>query len=483
MASIFLDETSSSFSLGPSTHSDGPPLSSNVFMGGTALPLAGGSVSLVFQGETGTSASFFGEIGSTSWTTDFTELDVMIDGKTASTNISSLGVTGSFYKTPTLSEGLHNVTIYTFSNVVYDYMVVTAGNHTLLAGERLILDDVDEAFVYDGTWTRNQTTLVGTTQTRQPYGSSMHQSTSEGASAVLSFTGTSIAVYGVSNSGPGPVTVSFTMDGQSLVKDFHALGAQDSNFVWYSNDLLPAGTHDLKIELTRSSGGAFTMDYAMYAPSFTSLAMKSSTGATNTTTTSSGSATPTSESGSPSSSRHATPVGAIVGGVVGALLVILCILAFLLYRRRRSHQRALLGSVDAFPPPVHHETGLPVMQQSFVRTKPALLGGRVSRNDSSNGEAGAPTPSSGNSRREVFVQRKTPISRQESSGDTHVGSSGEEEENPRVQELVVELQRELARTASPPSNFARIREKSVRGHIAERIVNAYNESFRGTLVQ
>ena len=49
MASIFLDETTSSFKLGSNTLAD-PSLQSNAFLGGTALPLEGGTVSLAFQG-------------------------------------------------------------------------------------------------------------------------------------------------------------------------------------------------------------------------------------------------------------------------------------------------------------------------------------------------------------------------------------------------------------------------------------------------
>ncbi|KAG6827808.1 hypothetical protein H0H92_010416 [Tricholoma furcatifolium] len=209
MASILVDQISTSL-LVDGEDSEG---SSSSFVGGTALIIPDESrnhPSLSFDFN-GTAAVFYGS---------FTPLNITIDGmpesvtnKVAPTDIIELS-----YATPMLSDGTHTINITFISNgCVLDYMVVTAAYDTLLTGQTLIVDDDDPLFSYEGTWAKNTTTLLDDTSDvfeRVLYGSGMHQSSSTGSVATLSFNGTSVSVYGVATPS-NTVQISYSMDGET----------------------------------------------------------------------------------------------------------------------------------------------------------------------------------------------------------------------------------------------------------------------------
>ena len=102
---------------------------------------------------------------------------------------------------------------------------------------------------------------------------------------------------------------------------------QQSNFLFYSFDSIPAGDHTLVVNITACVNQTFIFDYLTYTPSFSSLATMP-----NLTTQTS--------SASSSSSSKPVPIGGIVGGVLSGLALLFAIAAaILLLRRNRSRKQ------------------------------------------------------------------------------------------------------------------------------------------------
>lgn len=156
--------------------------------------------SLTTQHE-GTSLSAFGTIDAVN-PSDRIGIITIDGGKPFNTSIPQIasfddsGVT-QLFQTPTLADTTHTVTISNLSNVqTLDYVVVTAGNDTPLAGETLIVDDGDPAIMYDGTWTLRDTSIFSfprsSTQAQPPFtpfGNATHHTNIIGSSATFTFTG------------------------------------------------------------------------------------------------------------------------------------------------------------------------------------------------------------------------------------------------------------------------------------------------------
>ena len=142
------------------------------------------------------------------------------------------------------------------------------------------------------------------------------------------------------------MTATYTLDGTSIPQtysvtthspQFIAADGEAANFVFFSSDTLAAGNHILVINITQCINQTFILDYITYAPSFSTLASMP-----NLTTFSSGSSSAT--SGSPSSPSFSNgsqvetkkvPIGAIVGGALRGILILLLIGFLLGYLRRR----------------------------------------------------------------------------------------------------------------------------------------------------
>ncbi|KAG6810720.1 hypothetical protein H0H92_010602 [Tricholoma furcatifolium] len=284
MASIFVDQTSTAIRVYEGGFQNTE--TSTAFIGSTALQFSGPAiVSLSFNG---TAASLYGVLGlvytiPSQGSSDSIPANVTIDGgktsKTTATNSSTLGL---LYTTPTLSDGPHTVDI-SMSPVsgIIDYMVVTGGNDTQLLGQQLIIDDDDTSVSYEGTWTKNQSTLLNKDDlVRSPYGDGIHQTSSSGAAVTLTFNGTAIAVYGPSSPGPSSadLQINYTLDAvNSQIVDYTDSLLLNSNFQWYLNDTLAPGEHTLRMEVIKAVNANFTIDYALYSPSFNTLETPGST--------------------------------------------------------------------------------------------------------------------------------------------------------------------------------------------------------------
>jgi len=261
--------------------------------------------------------------------------------------------------------------------------VVTAGPTTQLLTQRLIVDDDDTDIVYTGSWARNTDRYVSSTNPQEglPYRKTTSQATSSGPTATFRFRGehlssllillffitprlegTSVAVYSLFDySRLGPLSVTYTMDGFPLSLSYNVgpstpaykQGAKTiENTLMFSNDSLASGDHTLVINITACTNQIFALDYILYSPSFNTISDKPNFG--NGATTSTGSSSSSSPTGSSVSSTQTLPgssesspshtqvssstgkkppVGAIVGGVIGAIAALVAFFVILCRKR------------------------------------------------------------------------------------------------------------------------------------------------------
>ncbi|KAF8055204.1 hypothetical protein FPV67DRAFT_1680751 [Lyophyllum atratum] len=513
MASIFFDSDSAPITQVFTTTS----INGDAFMGGAALAFSGNCV-LRFEG---TAIALFGGPLLLNGKPGITPIQISIDGGPRyNTSFIGPGTFGPFFQSPTLRDdnATHTLTIFDlFSSgtsvqvqpsILLDYVVVTAGKDTALDdGKRLIVDDEDSSITYEGSWTRNASVLVDSSlHTFIAVGNGTRQTRESGSSATFHFTGTSVAVYGISPS--GPLQVIFTLDGSpGLHKNVTAEpGGTSSRFLWYSWDEMDPGEHTLGMQLAEIDEGSdtyFTLDYFVYTPSFTTLAAKPPSvmgiPVSSTSSVASGTAGP-----SGASKSYNAVIGAIVGAVLGVMLVI-AVLFF--YWRRVARKRAARIS-KPFLLPQMMEGLEDTHGNSSPHRKPPLSGlaplrprdqqhnpppGRTIDSGDSGRRVAArtsrmqrlarlasrlsertqiepfPLPATPASDHYTIVQRKPPLPPRSPPGIERQPSAGEEENgivaldarerddsddsrHTRIQELVMELQRELAVTNTEERN-------------------------------
>jgi hypothetical protein len=203
-----------------------------------------------------------------------------------------------------------------------------------------IVDDTNPGIVYKGTW------ITGGSPGE--YDITTHGTDQAGSIAIFTFNGratfsevdtksfydlplhcpgTSIAAYGTLGPGGTPIT-TYDLDNSALVVySAPVVGDPVFNTLFYQSPVLSNGPHSLVITFLNSSG-IYWLDYLLYMPSPTpnssSLASGAATSSAGVPTTTHASIT-----------AQSAPVGVIVGGVLGGLLLLLALFSILLYYRYR----------------------------------------------------------------------------------------------------------------------------------------------------
>jgi len=178
------------------------------------------------------------------------------------------------------------------------------------------VENTDSSILYAGPW--NTTPVVAT----QPnFDSTLHSTNSPNASLVYSFTGTFIAVYGLYHPGPTP-NVSFTVDSgppAPLLNPPAQISSDISQSLFYQSPILPSQSHTLTVNVGENNQGEFTVDYLLVQ-----------TAATSST------ATPPAASSTLASKSSSVNVGAIAGGVLGAVAIIIILVIAIVYILQRN---------------------------------------------------------------------------------------------------------------------------------------------------
>ena len=304
----------------------------------------------------GTSVAFFG-ITPPAYSSQI--MSVSIDGSNptnASYNDPSPPSYRQWYQSPTLPEGLHNISLSRINGTSFDFAIVTAGNDTPLAGQRAIVDNESPAITFQGNWKQNKAPSISSQiPDGLPFQNTTQDSTTVGDSLTFPFNGTfsyhrivigwggihfwlgqSAAIFGVFNGSiQGSITLSFTLDGSSLTKTFpvasQSQSGQQLNFEFFSYDFLTPGNHTLIVNVTDCINQTFSFDYITFQPSFSTLAsMPNLTSLTG------------SEPSNSSSSRT-FPIGAIVGIIIVAIAIVSCVSFGIRKWRQRKRSKDNLG--------------------------------------------------------------------------------------------------------------------------------------------
>ncbi|KAJ7670868.1 hypothetical protein DFH06DRAFT_1468558 [Mycena polygramma] len=322
---------------------------------------------------------------------------------------------GQFYTSGTLPASGHMFLVLSnASGISIDYALVTAGDSTSLQGQTIIVDDASPEISWNGNWTAhdNLTVLVeylvpapvvfaqgppppdggqlddfANIANVSSHANTTHESSTVGDSFTFQFAGTSLSIFGFTPGGTASdwlLEIDFTLDGNATTKVFtysnDPLATVKPNVVYFNAALDAAtGNHTLVAKIVDVAGNpppAAIIDYITYRPSFATIADKpkflvpasNATGAASSTSSgtalSSASSTATVPAIIGGPVKHRTPVGAIVGGVLGGCLLIAMLAGtFYLVRRRRARER------DEFAPEPFDSSATPEMRERNGRSK------------------------------------------------------------------------------------------------------------------
>lgn len=243
-----------------------------------------------------------------------------------------------------------------------DFLTVLLPDDVNTGAERVIVDDADTQWKFQGAWTA--TRIPGN------YLTTIHQTHPPGMSATLSFEGTDITVYGTINgrysdlkplgyfqvdNGENLTVVASDIPNEITLNDGSILRNQQL----FSATGLAPGQHTLTVVVppnaasptssTSPNNPDWYLDYAVYGP------------------VGSGSSNPSSPSPPPSAPPN---VGAIAGGVVGGVVILgALVAAFILWRRKK--RRSNLDAKTAAPGEYLLDTPAPVITPYQTSTAPS----------------------------------------------------------------------------------------------------------------
>lgn len=273
----------------------------------------------------------------------------------------------------TLTPGQHTITVNVNSRsqaFFFDrFEYLPSGQ---VDGAGILVNKLDPDLRYDSSWQ-----ILGTI-------SQMTQKT--GATVFFPFVGTGLSWYGTTPTelSHQETTATYSVDNGSPVT-FSVPGLQKADSsTQYNRKLfeipsLSAGSHNLTVNLTQGGNvSPLTLNYLMIEGGSTAylgtVSSTSSGGSSSASTLSislfwitAGAATSTSTGvNSPGHSKSTTPVGAIVGGVLGVIaLVLLSVLGIFWHRRRRQQGPPVVfqtHEVQPLPSSLLHQKMRPLVQ-------------------------------------------------------------------------------------------------------------------------
>ncbi|KAF9475659.1 hypothetical protein BDN70DRAFT_883484 [Pholiota conissans] len=181
------------------------------------------------------------------------------------------------YNSPTLSDGKHTLTYATGSLKTlpsFDYLTVTAGPSTQLAGQTLAVDDSATSIFYFGSWATSPPPSVAIDASNPLYANTAHWSSNIGDSLKFQFTGSSISVYGIvaNVSSTQNITATYTIDGVSQVQSLPQGTLNSLPMVKLFHADVQPGDHTLFMNITDiQATRAIGVDFITYDASFNSI--------------------------------------------------------------------------------------------------------------------------------------------------------------------------------------------------------------------
>ncbi|KAJ7268690.1 hypothetical protein B0H12DRAFT_1229593 [Mycena haematopus] len=268
-----------------------------------------------------------------------------------------------------LANGAHTA-VFTSTGVGMDIDFVNLSTQVGAVGSTTtstVFDDASSAITYAGSW--------DTSNTDAYFNSSLHYTQSPGSAASLSFLGNAVAVYGTVS--PDHANVQISIDGQTMMVNTQSASIAElhpQTLLYYTNGL-DSSQHMLIITNPGQQNGTgpfIDLDsITVYSASITGAAsitgIVASEGAPRPSTLSNQS-NDNAQSRPHSGLSTGTMIG-IVAAAVGAILVLLALVAFLFIRRKRRWQR-LEGFEESPKTPVGAELPLQGPNMRFTPVSP-----------------------------------------------------------------------------------------------------------------
>jgi len=300
----------------------------------TWSPRQGSTASLSFVG---TSVAVYGSVAAKN--PSDSSLTFVVDGSITGTytppsNMSADIHHEALWTSPAMSSGTHTLVItqttaQTDGVIFLDYIMYD----TTSTSQPYFIDDRDPRITYTPAWTQEGSD--------EDFQHTVQRTSATGDSFSLEFEGQSISFYGGVTS--HTMNASVVIDGGPPTLFGAPTGATTTNNLFFHSGDLPAGTHTMVVTAEN--------DQYVWADYFIANQLQntpSSSGPTLSTSPSSTAAPFVTSSSSP----KPTPIGAIVGSVIGAVVVLVALATaiILLCRRRRRHQPPTLPISNAFQP-------------------------------------------------------------------------------------------------------------------------------------
>ncbi|KAK4686874.1 hypothetical protein P7C73_g3246, partial [Tremellales sp. Uapishka_1] len=227
---------------------------------------------------------------------------------------------------PSLTDPPGSATVHWYLDI--DYAVITLAT----AGKTYTttIDDSSPSIIYNGASWGNQSSAIA-----QYYNETIHLSTEPGDTLSFEFKGSSLQLFGATNTDHGNYSISIDGAASTILNGkSNGLFTQTSLFT-ASN--LTDSKHSVSIVNLGNgpTGASFDFDYAVFNSSVDPSSISSASSSTPPQSTSPG----TSNGGSPSRTSRGTVGGGVVGGVVA--LAILAGLLIWCVRSRRRRERSV----------------------------------------------------------------------------------------------------------------------------------------------